>query len=230
MHLECSQLSFTYPGSDNAVIENLSFSMEKPGFKALFGPSGVGKTSLAKMIASMVPVNDGQILCQGIETVLYSYNLERLPGWSSCGNHLDKVTPEGKEMLQEQLVDIFELNEVTGSRFSQLSMGQQNRANLIRYLLQDFDLLILDESLANVDEKLREKIILSIKEIFPDKMFLYISHNLMEVSKFCSQILVFGKPGGQKQNFLIHGQDYTQGYELDKESLDHCMLEIMNAF
>ena len=53
------------------------------------------------------------------------------------------------------------------SRFAQLSLGQQNRTNLTRYLLQDFDLLIMDESLANVDELTKEKIIQKIKEMFP---------------------------------------------------------------
>ena len=109
-------------------------------------------------------------------------------------------------------------------------MGQQNRINLIRYLLQDFDLLILDESLANVDEKLRETIILAIKKLFADKMFLYISHNLMEVSKFCRQILVFGKLSENKPCSMIMGQDYQKGYSLNKQGLDVTMLEIMNAF
>ncbi len=83
------------------------------------------------------------------------------------------------------------MHGLTGSRFSQLSLGQQNRINLIRYLLQDFDLLIMDESLANVDELTREKIILTIKATFPDRYFLYISHNVVEVSKFCREIVVF---------------------------------------
>ena len=52
MRLECNSLNFTYPGSRIAVINNLSFSIQNPGFKALFGPSGVGKTSLAKLIAN----------------------------------------------------------------------------------------------------------------------------------------------------------------------------------
>ncbi len=230
MRLECHNLNFTYPGNTTAVINNLSFSMKNPGFKALFGPSGVGKTSLAKMIASSKFRGSKDIAIENMDTILYSYNLERLPGWSSTGNHLNKVTSSEKQSVKEQLIEIFELKDVLGSRFSQLSMGQQNRINLIRYLLQDFDLLIMDESLANVDEKLRETIILAIKELFSDKMFLYISHNLMEVSKFCSQILVFRKSLENKNSFVIKGQDCKKGYLLDKKQLDITMLEIMNAF
>jgi len=230
MRLECNSLNFTYPDSEIAVINNLSFSMESPGFKALFGPSGVGKTSLAKIIARGNFKFDGDIITENIDTILYSYNLERLPGWSSTGNHLDKVTPPEKQSLKEQLIEIFELNNIVSSMFSQLSMGQQNRLNLIRYLLQDFDLLILDESLANVDEKLRETIILAIKELFTDKMFLYISHNLMEVSKFCDQILVFGKSSKEKSCSMINGQNCKKKYHLDKKKLDITLLEIMNAF
>ncbi len=226
MLLECNNLNFSYNGTEIPVIKDLTFSMVEPGFKAVFGPSGAGKTSLAKIISTPNSSIDHHIKTKGIETTLYSYNLERLPGWSGVGKHLDKVTPAEKKKLKKDLIQIFQLEEVIKSRFSQLSMGQQNRINLIRYLLQDFDLLIMDESLANVDEKLRETIILSIKDIFPDKMFLYISHHLMEVSKYCSQILVFGKSSFT----MIKGQDHKKSCSLNKEGLDTTMLEIMNAF
>ncbi len=226
MLLECNNLSFSYNGNETPVIKDLSFSMVEPGFKAVFGPSGAGKTSLARIISTPDSGIDHHIKTRDIGTILYSYNLERLPGWSGVGNHLNKITPNEKHDLKEDLIHIFQLEEVIKSRFSQLSMGQQTRLNLIRYLLQDFDLLIMDESLANVDEKLRETIILSIKDIFPDKMFLYISHHLMEVSKFCSQILVFGKSSFS----MIKGQDHKKSYSLNKEGLDMTMLEIMNAF
>ena len=119
MRLECNNLNFTYPDSDVPVIKRLSFSMETPGFNAVFGPSGVGKTSLAKLIAKMESHFKGDIITAGMDTILYSYNLERLPGWSGTGNHLDRVTPEGKQPLKDRLTDIFELRDILKSRFFQ---------------------------------------------------------------------------------------------------------------
>lgn len=232
MRLECSELTFKYPGTEVVVLDDMNCSFSRAGFHSVFGPSGVGKSSFAKLVSTGSSQHyQGQITFQEMSTILYSYNLERLPGWSSAGAHLDKVVAPDKEDLKQELIEIFGLLPLLGSRFHQLSMGQQNRINLIRYLLQDFDLLILDESLANVDEKLRETIILAMKRIFPDKMFLYISHNLMEVATFCDEILVFGISDSEasKRYRIIQGQD-CKGELLDKVSRGQTMLEIMNAF
>ena len=115
------------------------------------------------------------------------------------------------------------------SRFAQLSLGQQNRTNLARYLLQDFDLLIMDESLANVDEITKEKIILTMKTIFPDRCFLYISHSVVEVAKFCRQILVLRGQHKSPQTVTLRGQDHADGKALIKKDLEQTMLEIVNA-
>ncbi len=232
MRLECRNLNFSYPGSDGNILENMSFLMESPGFNCIFGPSGVGKTSFASLLARPGQEASSSIHLTDIHTVLYSYNMERLPGWASTGSHLDKICPRGKEEMKDELIQVFEVGPILSARFSQLSMGQQNRMNLIRYLLQDFDLLILDESLANVDEKLRGTIILHIKERFADKMFLYISHNLMEVAKYCNQILVLGHGAAHRENgcLMVQGRDLHKGDSLDKSALDAVILEIMNAF
>lgn len=229
MHLEVRNLSLKYPNSANHVFKNLSFKMDEPGFNALFGPSGVGKTSLARIITGELDGYQGEISSQGMQTFLYSYNLERLPGWSSVGSHLDKITPSSLRQRREELVSAFGLEALMAQRFSQLSLGQQNRVNLLRYLLQDFHLLIMDESLANVDELTREKIILKIKALYPHAYFLYISHNVVEVSKLCKQIIVL--TGGSKQppSTIIQGQDLKAGHTIDRHKLEHTMLEIVNA-
>jgi multiple sugar transport system ATP-binding protein len=209
--------------------------MQGPGFHAVFGPSGVGKTSLARIIAAGITGYEGQLHLKGIKTILYSYNMERLPGWSNIGSLLQQVTPSGRESLLKELITVFALDSLMHSRFARLSMGQQNRVNLIRYLVQDFDLLILDESLANVDEKLRHIILLHIKERFPDRMFLTISHNLMEIATFCKEIVVLGPRKEEGRECLLQGMDVhrerdaAQDMLPDRKRLDEVMLEIMNA-
>ncbi|MBF0235455.1 MAG: ATP-binding cassette domain-containing protein [Desulfamplus sp.] len=235
MELTCKNLQIYYPQSNTSVIENLSFSMKNPGFNAAFGPSGVGKTTFARVISGLQAPSSGEIETRNIDRILYTYNLERIPGWSTIKMHIDRVTDSIREPLKQILIEKFEMKEVMHLRFSQLSMGQQNRINLIRYLLQDFDLLVMDESLANVDEKLRSEIILTVKELFPDKMFIYISHHLMEVSRFCNEILVFANPSDRQRYTMVKGLDYKKGNinkpeTTIKQLLDTTMLEIMNAF
>ena len=230
MRFECLNILYKYPGTEFPLFDNLTFSISEPGFHALFGPSGVGKTSLAKIISGEIACQSGQIRLEGIDTILYSYNLERLPGWSSVGRHLKKITAPSMTSLLDELIEEFGMNDLMDQRFAQLSLGQQNRINLIRYLLQDFQLLIMDESLANVDEFTREKILLKIKEQFPHRLFLYISHNVVEVAKFCRLICVFRGNRKRPQTQILNGQDKTLDKELDDKRVESTMLEIMNAF
>ena len=230
MQLECKDLKFQYPGTNIHVFKALNFQVPGPGFHALFGPSGVGKTTLAKMICGKIRGLNGEITTSQMNRILYTHNLERLPGWSSVREHLELNTPDENQSIVSELIDAFGIEALMKSRFAQLSLGQQNRTNLTRYLLQDFDLLIMDESLANVDELTKEKIILKIKAMFPDRSFLYISHNVVEVAKFCKKILVLRSHHKDPQAVTLEGRDYKAGRALDNKALEHTMLEIVNAY
>ncbi len=229
MLIEFDKVTYLYPGTEKRIFSDLTIRMERPGFHALFGPSGVGKTSFARLLTGALNGYDGQIRLAKVGTPLYSYNLERLPDWSSVGKHLEKITPDAAIQRRDQLVEIFGVEACLGSRFSHLSLGQQNRINLIRYLVQDFRLLIMDESLGNVDELTRERILLHVKAMFPDVLFLYISHNVVEVAKFCDQILVFRGARKTPQTMMVTGQNHCLEGQLDPQGLQRTMLEIMNA-
>jgi ABC-type multidrug transport system ATPase subunit len=229
MPLILDNVAFTYPGAQHQLFQSVSFQLTAPGFHSFFGPSGVGKTTLAKIISGDIERSSGRVATDGLDTLLYSHNKERLPGWSGVGRHLTRVIPPSMHAGIDQLVEIFGLSDCINSRFDQLSMGQQNRVNLIRYLLQDCDLLIMDEGLANVDELTREKIILAIKAMFPQRYFIYISHNVLEVAKFCDSILVFRGRGKTPQTSMIHGCNILKKEDLRRAALDATLLEIMNA-
>jgi ABC-type multidrug transport system ATPase subunit len=229
MPLEGRHISYRYPNTAGEVFSDLNFLISGPGFHALFGPSGVGKTTLAKMLSGAIRGFDGEIVENGASRVLYTYNLERLPGWSNVRAHLEEIAPSARRRRMDELIETFGIEASVASRFHRLSLGQQNRANLIRYLLQDFDLLIMDESLANVDELTREKIILKVKTLFPDRCFLYISHNVAEVAKFCSQVLVLRSQSKTPQVVSVQGRDHREGVDLDPDLLERVMLEIVHA-
>jgi ABC-type multidrug transport system ATPase subunit len=227
--LECSNITYRYTEVENKVLENLNCGLERPGFYGLFGPSGVGKSTLAMILSGELDGFTGKIIREKPVRILYSYNLERLPGWSSVGDHIGKVTAGPRKKTMDVLITSFGLAPYLTSRFSHLSLGQKNRANLTRYLLQNFDLLIMDESLANVDEAMRERIILQIKHLFPEKYFLYISHSVQEVSQFCREILVLRSALKRPQLVKVAGLDHLEGQFLIRKELERIMLEIVNV-
>jgi ABC-type multidrug transport system ATPase subunit len=227
--IACRDITFRYPGAEAPLFEGLDVVIHTPGFHAFFGPSGVGKTTLARIISGDIANFSGRLDIGGERPCLYTYNQERLPGWSSVGRHLEKTTPADRHLLREELTHHFGLSELMGMRFSQLSMGQCNRMNLLRYLLQNFSILIMDESLANVDEPTRRTILYRIKSIFPRACFLYISHNVVEVARFCDRIVVFRGAHRSPQTRIVRGQDHHENQPLDKLAMERGMLEIMNA-
>lgn len=229
MNLNCRNLAFTYPGADAPVFANLSFSLALPGFHALFGPSGVGKTSLANILSGAVADFTGSVEIASAAKTLYTFNTERLPGWSSVGRHLEKVCDASRREQLMSLAEDFGISACLDRRFPQLSLGQKNRVNLLRYLMQDFHILILDESLANVDESTRERIIFSIKAAFPDRGFLYISHNIVEVARFCSHIVVLRGAGKVPAAMVVKGLDARHNHHPPPGAQDGVMLEMMNA-
>ena len=229
MRLELKELNYKYPGSAGDVFRQLNCQVSEAGFHALFGPSGVGKTTLAKMIAGDIREFAGEINLHRINHVLYTYNLERLPGWCCIREHLESITPKSNRQRMQDLVDSLGLQSCLNSRFAQLSLGQQNRTNLARYLLQDFDLLIMDESLANVDERTRQLIILKLKQMFPTKAFLYISHNVVEVARFCRQILVLRGPRKDPRILDVQGLDCRDRQKPETDQLNRIVLEVMNV-
>ena len=229
MQIECKDISYQYPQTGTNVFDHLNCQITGAGFHALFGSSGLGKTTLARMIAREISGYAGQIRLDQFSEILYTHNLERFPGWASVEELIVSCTSASAMNRLDSLVNIFGVLSCMTSRFSRLSLGQKNRVNLIRYLLQEFDLLIMDESLANVDEITRGRIIVALKAMFPEKCFLYISHNMLEVAKFCHQIILLRRPDRQPQIQVVLGQNLLREDIFSMKDVERTMLEMVYA-
>ncbi len=227
----CKDLSFSYPGSEGPVFSHLDLSIEGPGFFSFFGFSGSGKSTLARIIGGLLTPDSGRITRQDLSRDLFSYNTERLPGWMSVKEHLERVTARGREPMLKNLISAFDITPFLGHKFPRLSMGQKNRVNLARYLVQDFDLLIMDEVLANVDEPSRNAILSFIKKNYADRMFIYISHNVSEVALFARKIYILEQAGrsGLSELVSVHGLDVESHHEADRAYAQKKILEILQA-
>jgi len=231
MYIACRNLHYTYPGANSPVFSNLDWSIEGPGFFALFGLSGTGKSTLARLISGELSPMQGDIDCPNARRVLYTHNAERIPGWNTVGAHLRSVTPASKASLLTTILKDYGMEAHLENRFSGLSMGQKNRINLARYLVQEFDLLIADEVLANVDEPTRNHILERLKTLFPQKTFIYISHNALEVARFSQTIHVLphGPATGTNKIYKITGLDQQEGMETPEKLVQERVYAILKS-
>lgn len=231
MRVEGIDITYRYPGEPEPVFSDLCFSFEGPGFVSLFGLSGTGKSTLARIISNEIRPERGFLHISPDSRVLYSHNAERLPGWYSVGDHIEEVTSPDSRDLLGILTRELAVETVMSSRFRELSMGQKNRINLLRYLLQDFDMLICDEVLANVDEPTRNHILGTIKKLFPSRTFLYISHNATEVARFSKNVLVLPVSAGKGHRALrtLPGLDMAGDQTPRPEDIEQNVLLLLQA-
>lgn len=233
MYLKCEDLSYAYFMNAPPVFRNVHLLLNGPGFYTLFGLSGVGKSTLARLLTGRYANRDGVMsgeIKTDLETILYAHDSERLPGWVSIERHLFEVVPLKNHGLLKQLIQEYGLKDVIHQRFSSLSMGQKNRVNLIRYLLQDWDMLITDEVLANVDEPTRYTILSSIKTLFSNRITLYISHNAIEVVRFSKMIFVLPQTfSGSKGLIQIPGLDQLSDAIPPEQTVQTRLYELLKA-
>ena len=227
MEIQGKDIAFTYAGESSPLFSGLDFTIRGPGFISIFGLSGSGKSTLARIISGELRADTGTVRITGASRVLYSHNSERLPGWCSLQSHLASVTPDSSRHLLKKLAAELAVEDLLQGRFAELSMGQKNRVNMLRYLLQDFDILIADEVLANVDVPTRNHILSVIKSTFPQKTFIYISHNALEVARFSKSVLVLRNVDSYSDITEIAGLDLMSAKVEPQEPLRKSALRLL---
>ena len=204
--LELKNISYSYhtPEGETQALSDITFSLTPGEFTAVVGPSGCGKSTLLSLIAGLMKPESGEILLNGepltenSSRIGYMLQHDHLFEWRTVyrnvvlgpeinGSLNEEIKQRAKEMLKQ-----YGLAQFTSSKPSELSGGMRQRAALIRTLLPDPELLLLDEPFSALDYQTRLNVSDDIGQIIRDsgKTALMVTHDLSEAVSLADRIII----------------------------------------
>lgn len=202
--------------SEGLVVSDISLNIPSGKFFALLGPSGCGKTTLLRLIAGLEKADSGGIFLgdqeithlpihqRPINIVFQNYALfPHLNVFDNVAYSL-KIKKFPKDVIEQKVIKILEAFHLENHIYkltSQLSGGQQQRVALARAIVNEPDVLLLDEPLAALDFKLREKMLIELIEL-QDKLkttFIYVTHDQFEALTVADSMAIMNHRGQIEQ-------------------------------
>jgi spermidine/putrescine transport system ATP-binding protein len=189
------------------AVEGVSLGIKKGEFFSLLGPSGCGKTTMLRLAAGFENPDAGRVFLDGqditdlppdkrkVNTIFQSYAL--FPHMTVRGNigfGLAIAKRPKKEIRAEvdRMLELIRMADQADKKPDQLSGGQRQRVAVARALVNKPDVLLLDEPLAALDLKLRQKMLIEL-DLIHDEVgitFLYVTHDQAEAMSLSDRIAV----------------------------------------
>ncbi|MGN0377499.1 MAG: ABC transporter ATP-binding protein [Suilimivivens sp.] len=215
--LTCRDVCFSYHnlnGETQALI-NISFQIDKGEFVAIVGPSGCGKSTLLSLIAGLNEPESGDILLNITSKTKIGYMLQQdhLFEWRTImknvllGPEINKTLTEEKKALALKLLKDYGLYKFKDKKPSELSGGMKQRAALIRTMIMEPELLLLDEPFSALDYQTRLLVSGDIGKIIKNTGItaILITHDLSEAISLADRIIVLSKrPATVKKEIPVH--------------------------
>jgi NitT/TauT family transport system ATP-binding protein len=204
--LNIEHLSYSYhtlSGETNA-LSDITFSVAEGEFVAIVGPSGCGKSTLLSLIAGLITPSSGNIYINGMEAktsgknIGYMLQKDHLLEWRTTLKNLTlgleiqhKLTQDSYVMINKML-DTYGLITFRDAKPSQLSGGMRQRAALIRTLLMEPDILLLDEPFSALDYQTRLEVSDDIWGIIrkEKKTAVLITHDISEALSMADRVII----------------------------------------
>lgn len=234
--IEFKNVNFTYPASNEQVLKDFTINIKKGSKIGLIGETGVGKSTISKLVPRFYDIDDGEILIDGVNIKDYDlFSLRNAIGhvqqdvfiffgtikenilYGNVNASDEEVIEAAKKANIHDFIESLEdgYDTIVGERGVRLSGGQKQRIAIARLFLKDPSILILDEATSSLDN-ITEKIIQeSLDELAKNRTTIIIAHRLTTI-KDADEILVMDKEGiverGKHEDLLNQNGYYSKLY------------------
>ncbi|CDZ99317.1 Spermidine/putrescine import ATP-binding protein PotA [Jeotgalicoccus saudimassiliensis] len=202
--------NITQSYNDNKILHNINYTFQNNKFYTILGPSGCGKTTVLKLIGGFIHPTGGEIFFgntkmngvgankRKVNTVFQDYALfPHLNVYENIAFGL-KVKKVNKKIIDEKVLEVLKLTNLTEYKYrdiSELSGGQRQRVAIARAVVNEPDILLLDEPLSALDQKLRVDMQYELKEMQKRLgiIFIFVTHDQEEALALSDEIIVMQK-------------------------------------
>jgi len=181
--IKANNLSKSFNG--NRIFSGININLEKSKVLGVVGNNGSGKTTLLKIVAGIINSDTGEINLNenikldflGHENMLYqNFSIsENIDFFSNISGF--RISSESQNEIEKALG----LKNILGKKISELSYGQRKKASMLRSLMSDPELLILDEPFSNLDSDSTDSFISILKTLKESGKSIIISSNRKDI-------------------------------------------------
>ena len=219
--LTLKNISYSYHSlrEETPALKDISFSVKEGEFLAIVGPSGCGKSTLLSIIAGLLAPENGSIIEMSAnpaqEKLQIGYMLQKdhlLPYRNifqnvMLGPEIQRINTPAIQSYAKELLEEYGLGDVINKYPDELSGGMRQRVALIRTMVLNPTLLLLDEPFSALDYQTRLYVSADICSRIrkANKTAVLITHDLSEAISLADRIIVLsGRPATVKREIPIH--------------------------
>jgi len=173
---------------DRFIYSNFSLDISENEITCLLGPSGIGKSTLLKLLSGLSLPDSGSISGLNQKSCSYIFQEPRLLPWLTVYDNLDFVLKHHYSNSQERhaiiqhYLDLTNLSDDSARMPNELSGGMKQRVSIARAFACPFDLLLMDEPFNSLDVNLKQSIISSFINLWSHsrKTVVFVTHDVDE--------------------------------------------------
>ncbi len=186
--MRINKLSFSF--DKKPIFSNLDLEIKDNRITALMAPSGMGKTTLLRLIAGLLSPQSGSIETDE-KSIGIMFQEPRLFGQLTVLQNIMLVMKDKsrKKEVAMQLLSDFDVADAADKYPDELSGGMAKRVSLARAIAYNTDILLLDEPFSALDSDTKKTVMTKARELLRGKTVLLVTHDHAEAKDFADEIV-----------------------------------------